>query len=434
MTKMKRAAAAGLVLAFGLAACSSAENTGEPTPGDPPTTQMSEPTPSDPPSTPMDDLSAVQPEGTGDPFMDIRTAAHHMPMTGEILATGLTAALEMDGQVDSPAAELRATLTALLQEHVYLAGIAVATAYHAGPDSAEFGAAAAAVDGNSVDLADAVGSLAGDEARETFLTRWREHIDYFVDYAVAAAGDDQSGKDAAVEELRIYTTDAGAFFEEISDGVLPADAVTESLNMHVDTLAAAIDAMAADDTAAYMELQVAASHVVEGAATLSAGLAEAAGLEGDPADPASELRTALTANLNEHVYLAGIAVFTAYTQGADSEAFQEAAAVVDANAVALADAVGSLAGDEQRDPFLELWRDHIGYFVDYAVAVAGNDDNAAEMALADLDQYRYDGGEFFDTISGGELPADAIADGLGMHIRSLTGAIDSLNLALVQDS
>lgn len=432
---MKRAAlAGGIALALGLAGCSSGDNIGEPTPSDPPSTHMSEPSPSDAPSTQIDDLSAVQPEGTGDPFVDIRTAAHHMPMTGETLASGFTAALGIEGEVDSPAAELRGTLTALLQEHVYLAGIAVATAYHAGPDSAEFEAAAAAVDGNSVDLADAIGSLAGDEAREEFLARWRDHIGYFVDYAVAAAEDDQAGKEAAVSELRTYTTDAGTFFEGISDGVLPADAVTESLNMHVDTLATAVDAMAAGDTAAYMELQVAASHVVQGAATLSAGLAEATGLEGDPADPASELRTALTANLNEHVYVAGIAVFTAYTQGADSEAFEEAAAVVDANAVELADAVGSLAGEEQRDPFLQLWRDHIGYFVDYAVAVAENDDAAAEMALADLDQYRYDAGEFFDTISDGELPADAIADGLGMHIRSLAGAIDSLNLALVQDS
>ncbi|RJN31979.1 hypothetical protein [Nesterenkonia natronophila] len=46
------------------------------------------------------------------------------------------------------------------------------------------------VDENSVALADAVGELAGDDARESFLRNWREHIDYFVDYAVAAeAGD-----------------------------------------------------------------------------------------------------------------------------------------------------------------------------------------------------------------------------------------------------
>ncbi|MBJ8068217.1 copper amine oxidase, partial [Bacillus cereus group sp. N15] len=76
------------------------------------------------------------------------------------------------------------------------------------------------------------------------------------------------------------------------------------------------------------------------------------------------------ANLNEHVYVAGIAVFVAYTdeEGTDSDAFAAAAEVVDDNAVELADAIGELAGDEHRDPFLELWRDHIGYFVDYAEA------------------------------------------------------------------
>jgi hypothetical protein len=135
------------------------------------------------------------------------------------------------------------------------------------------------------------------------------------------------------------------------------------------------------------------------------------------------------------VYLAGITVFVGYTDddGLESEAFEAAAGVLDENAVELAEAVGELAGDEQRDPFLDLWRDHIGYFVDYAGAVAEGDDDAAESALMELDAYRYDAGEFFEDISGGELPAEDIEEGLSMHVQSLAGAIDSLNEALVQN-
>ncbi len=378
------------------------------------------------------DHSAIMPMGTGDPFADVRTAAEHMPETGATLAGGFAAALDIEGDASSEAAELRSGLTALLQEHVYLAGIAVATAYETGPDSAEFGLATDAVDANSVALSEAVGSLAGEEKGEEFLERWRDHIGYFVDYALAAAEDDDEGRDAAVADLMEYTSDAGEFFEEVSGGELPAGDVTESLNGHVETLAAAVDSLAAGDTEAFADLQMASHHVVEGAAVMSAGLAAAAELEGDTADDASELRAALTANLNEHVYVAGIAVFVAYTQGADSDAFAAAAQVVDDNAVELADAVGELAGEDQREPFLELWRDHIGYFVDYAVAVAGNDQAGADAALDDLETYRHEAGAFFEEISAGELPADAVADGLAHHVSTLGGAIDSLNEALVQ--
>lgn len=380
------------------------------------------------------DLSAVMPEGSGDPFADARTAAEHMPHTGETFATGFATALDLPGDPQSEAAQLRGELTALFQEHVYLAGIAVATAYHAGADSDEFELAAETVDANSVDLADAVGELLGDEARESFLNNWRQHIDYFVEYALAAEEGDQEAQDQAVADLREYTEGVGMFFERQTDGELDAATVTESFDGHVDTLAAAVDSLAAGDAEAFSNLKMAADHVVEGSAVMAEGFANAAGLEGDPNDEASELRAALTANLNEHVYLAGIAVFVAYTDedSTDSDTFAAAADVVDDNAVELADAVGELAGEENRDPFLDLWRDHIGYFVSYAEAVAGGDDAAAENALMDLDQYRYEAGDFFDEISAGELPADDMAEGLGMHVSTLGGAIDSLNEALVQ--
>lgn len=380
------------------------------------------------------DLSAIAPEGTGDPFADARTAAQHMPETGGTFAGAFSSALDLEGDSSSEAAELRSQMTAMLQEHVYLAGIAVATAYHAGPDSAEFELATETVDANSVALADAVGELAGDDARDQFLESWRAHIGYFVDYAVAVESGDTAGAEEAVANLRDYTTEAGMFFEEVSGGELPADAVTESLNGHVDTLAAAVDALAAGDPEAFSLLKMAGDHVVEGAAVLSGGLATATGLEGDPNDESSELRAALTANLNEHVYLAGIAVFVAYTdeEGLEGDAFAAAAEEVDVNAVELADAIGGLAGEENRDPFLQLWRDHIGYFVDYAGAVATEDDEAATAALEDLNQYRFDAGDFFEEVSAGELPADDVADGLAHHVKTLGGAIDSLNEALVQ--
>jgi hypothetical protein len=418
------AMAAGLTLSLTLAACGSTEDTAT---GASPSTAS---------STGMDHsaMDAVAPVGTGDPFADARTAAAHMPETGLTLATGLAAATGTAGEVGSDAATLRAGLTALLQEHVYLTGIGVATAYTAGADSPEFTAAKTALDGNTADLAAAVGSLAGDEQAMAFQQLWDAHVGYFVDYAVAAKAGDQAGMAAAQASLAGYTTDAGAFFEQISGGNLPAADVAAALAMHVSTMSAAIDALAAGDPMASDTLKAAADHVGMDAGTIATGLAAGAGLSGDPMDDASTLRSGLTALLQEHVYLAAYAVFTAYTAegGVESPAFTAAAATLDANSVQLSDAVASLAGPENGTAFLELWREHIGFFVDYAVADAAGDEEARQQALMDLDGYRPEAGAFFEKISDGELPADDVAAGLGMHVSTLAGAIDSLAAALVR--
>lgn len=418
------AMAAGLTLSLTLTACGgSDEEAGGSTPAA--TSSMSE----------MDHggTDAVAPVSTGDPFADARTAAAHMPETALTLATGLAAATGTAGEVDSEAADLRAGLTALLQEHVYLTGIGVATAYTAGADSPEFAAAKAALDGNTGDLADAVGALAGDEQGMAFQQLWDAHIGNFVDYAVAVKAGDQAGADAAQAALAQYTADAGAFFEQVSAGNLPADAVAEALRMHVTTMSAAIDALAAGEPTASDTLKAAADHVGMDAGTIATGLAAGAGLSGDAMDDAATLRASLTGLLQEHVYLASYAVFTAYTAdgGVESPAFTAAAATLDANSVALSDAVASLAGEEKGTAFLDLWREHIGYFVDYAVADATGDEDARQQALTDLDGYRPEAGAFFEEVSGGELPADDVAAGLGMHVSTLAGAIDSLAAALV---
>jgi hypothetical protein len=81
-------------------------------------------------------------------------------------------------------AELRAGLTNLLEEHVYLAGITTGTAL-AGRDLTP---AAETLDTNSVALSEAIGSVYGDAAGEQFLSLWRDHIEMFVDYTNGCRG------------------------------------------------------------------------------------------------------------------------------------------------------------------------------------------------------------------------------------------------------
>ena len=178
---------------------------------------------------------------------------------------------------ESGAAELRAGLTSLLQEHVYLAGITVETALDAGGDmeAPAVKAAAAALDENTVALSDAVGSVAGDENGEAFKGLWREHIGFFVDYTLGKATGDQAMVDQALTDLSGYQEAAGAFFEEITGGELPADALIESLDVHIETLTAAIDAVVAGDEAAFMELRKAGQHMPMTAAALSKAIVAA---------------------------------------------------------------------------------------------------------------------------------------------------------------
>ena len=338
----------------------------------------------------------------------------------------------MDPTTEDGASNLRADLTSLLQEHVYLAGIAIETAVDAGGDmeAPAVQAAVAALDENSVALAEMIGSVAGAENQEAFLGLWREHIGFFVDYTLGMAGGDQAMVDQALTDLDGYQQAAGAFFEEITGGELVAEDVIAGLDMHVATLTAAIDGVVAGDPAAFSDLRTAAQHMFDAALLLSTGISAAAPdmFDGDVTSAPAETRAVLTNLLQEHVYLAGIAIEQAVEVGGDMQnpTVQAAVATLDENSVALAEVIGWVAGAENQEAFLGLWREHIGFFVDYTLGMATGDQAMVDQALTDLDGYQQAAGAFFEEITGGELPADAVVMSLDEHVATLTTAIDDL--------
>ena len=135
---------------------------------------------------------------------------------------------------------------------------------------------------------------------------------------------------------------------------------------------------------------------------------------------ASELRSGLTALLQEHVYLAGITTGTALSGGD----FEVPAATLDANSVALSDAIGSVYGDAAGQQFLELWRKHIGFFVDYTLGTAAGDQAEKDQARAGLDAYRADFGAFLSSANP-NLTKEAVAEALVPHVNSVFDAIDA---------
>jgi hypothetical protein len=140
---------------------------------------------------------------------------------------------------------------------------------------------------------------------------------------------------------------------------------------------------------------------------------------------AAALRAMLTSLLSDHVWLAGNALDTAVRNKGDLEDPQVVGAVkaLDANSVALAKTLGSVYPEAEK-PFLASWRQHIGFFVDYTLGKATENDKQIAKAKADLDAYRTSFGELINSVIP-ELPADAVAEELVPHVDSLFAAIDA---------
>jgi hypothetical protein len=335
---------------------------------------------------------------------------------------------------ETGAATLRANLTDLLTEHVYLAALATGAALRG--DTPSFEAFAAELNGpddsNSSDLVDAITGVYGDEVGGAFDGLWRseDHIPAFVAYTQAAAADDQAGKDAAVERLTAYATTFGETLNSVNEN-LPADVVTEAITSHATTLIAVIDAQKAGDQAAvYSNLRMAYHHMDGTAAALAGGTAAMFPDDFDGAvdAPAAELRAGLRSLLREHVWLAGSATGAAI--GGRQPQFEAAAGALngpsDSNTADLVAAVTSVYGDEVGGAFDGLWRseDHIPQFVAYTQAAAAGDQAGKDAAIERLTAYAVTVGETLNSVNE-NLPADAVTEAITMHATTLIAAIDA---------
>lgn len=320
----------------------------------------------------------------------------------------------------SPAADLRYTLASGLGQHALLASLAT----HRGLEGADdFDAAAAALEANTVALGEAIGSVYGDEAKATFLELWRAHIGFFVDYTVGTASDDAAKKTKAGEDLAGYSRDFAAFLSGATD--LPADVLEAELNSHVMHLAGSVDAYAAGEYAKAYELtDMAYQHMVVTGGTLADAIAAKFPDKFAPMDDATksaiDLRITLGSALGEHAFLASNATHRGLE---GSKAFEAAGGRLETNTVALGDAIGSLFGDEAKTAFLDLWRAHIGFFVDYTVGTATKDEAKKTKAGDDLAGYSRDFGAFLAGAT--DLPADALSAELDTHIKHLAESIDA---------
>jgi hypothetical protein len=205
-----------------------------------------------------------------------REAFTHMVMTGDTLAGAIQEqspdAFPLE-PATMPAADLRVTLDRLLGEHAILAMLATQKGLSG---DADFEAIAGALDQNGVELSQAIGSVYGDEAADTFLngpSLWRDHIKFFVDYTVALAKKDEAGQQEAVDNLTGYTGAFSGFLAQATG--LPQDALQEGVTQHVMQLKGQLDAYAAGDyEEAYRLFREAYKHMVMTGDTLAGAIVE----------------------------------------------------------------------------------------------------------------------------------------------------------------
>jgi hypothetical protein len=137
---------------------------------------------------------------------------------------------------------------------------------------------------------------------------------------------------------------------------------------------------------------------------------------------AADLRVTLDRLLGEHAVLAMNATNLGVT---GSKAFPAAAKVLDRNSVEISQAIGSIYGAKAAKTFLDgpfQWRAHIGFFVDYTVALAKKDKAGQAKAVANLKTYTVKHGDFLAGATG--LPKLAVRNDLLGHVLELKTQLD----------
>jgi hypothetical protein len=137
----------------------------------------------------------------------------------------------------------------------------------------------------------------------------------------------------------------------------------------------------------------------------------------------SDLRALLGRQLGEHAALA----MNATNLGViGSPAFPAAAKALDRNSVALSKSIAAVYGKAAGKAFLDgkfQWRAHIGFFVDYTVAVAKKNKAGQNEAVANLKRYTVEHGKLLGGATG--LPPKAVQADLLIHVLELKGQLDA---------
>lgn len=322
----------------------------------------------------------------------------------------------------SAAAGVRAAWGRLLGEHVIMVTFMSGAALDERTE--EFEAYEAALDANSVEMAEYVGSIYGEEAGARFLELWLEHTEEIVGYTEARVAGDSEGAEHALEELVKYAFELGDFFEEINPHLRSVE-LAGHVESHVHNLQAMIEGHAANDPArTYAALRQAHKHMDDLALALAIGTAAQFPNThgGAPDGPAPDARASLNQLLQEHVGLAAAA--TGAALGGRTAEFSAAAAEINANAADLTALITLLYGESVGEQFLNSWAEHVNILVGYTTAIAAGDLGKADLSRLEMSTYAADFGALINKVNP-LLWADGVRELFKMHGMVLVEMVDA---------
>lgn len=335
----------------------------------------------------------------------------------------------------TPAADLRARLTTLLQEHVYLAQAATGAALRG--DTKNFDAYANALNGptdsNTSDLVAAVTSVYGDQSGKAFEGLWRsdKHIPAFVRYTQAVGKGDTAAATQSKDDLNSYAEDFGKAMNSVNSNI-DATAFSDGIKEHAGMLLSVIDAQKSKNySAMYSNLRQAYA----GMSALATTLADATVRKfpekfqnSDPNSKASDYRAALTRLLNEHVWLFS-SVTDAKLAGRTDE-FNVAVETLNgpgnSNTTDVTDAIKAAYGKGIGAAFEGLWRSekHIPAVLKYVDAAKANDSALAEQSFTEEVEYSATFGKIIGDVNP-NLPEQTVKQAVLQHVTTLRTVIDA---------
>jgi hypothetical protein len=174
-----------------------------------------------------------------------RDAHARMVTAGGAIAAAITEAdpETYPGPRNSGALELRSAMRQLLGEHALLTVTVTRRGAKAGPD---FSAAAAALNGNTTDLADALQSVYETPAA-AFGAQWRDRLALIAEYAAALGDKREKAADEAKAEVERSAAAVGQALAEATDDAVKPPKVASALHALDDALLDQIDAFVAAD-------------------------------------------------------------------------------------------------------------------------------------------------------------------------------------------
>jgi DNA helicase TIP49 (TBP-interacting protein) len=168
-------------------------------------------------------------------------------------------------------ADLRVALNNLLRAHV-TTNLTVSRDIVDGASQAKIDGAKAAQTANAVAIAETVGSVYGDEAKQAITTPFVEHLNQSNNYAQAVKDGNEAMKESSLAALRVQLRNVADVFNSVIPSV-SSDALYEALSAHEDLInQAAVEYNNGNFEKAYELENEALTQISGGAEVLATGI------------------------------------------------------------------------------------------------------------------------------------------------------------------